>query len=83
MQDLNSIHSTISNTMLIHFQVLGYKLIHSLPSLLAEVTSKDLFSPVGISVRGLRNSFGEAGVGGNGVIEASMAGQSGQAVQRP
>ena len=45
---LNSSHSTISNSMLIHFQVLGYKLIHSL--LLAEAISKDLFSPAGIPV---------------------------------
>lgn len=82
MQDLNSIHSTISNSMLIHFQVLGYKLIHSLPNLLAEATSKDLFSPLG-SVRGLRNYFGGTGVGENGAIEASMGGQSEQAVQRP
>lgn len=53
MQDLNSIHSTTSNSMLIHFQVLGHKLIYSL--LLEEAISKDLFSPTGISVGELSN----------------------------
>lgn len=80
MQDLNSIHSTISSSMLMHFQVLGYKLIHSPPNHLAEAMSKNLFS-VGTSVQGLRNCF-------EGLEWEKMShrgihgGPSGQAVQR-
>ena len=81
MQDINSIHSTISNSMLMHFQVLGYKLIHSPPSHLAEAMSKNVFS-VSISVQGLRNCF-EGLEYEKLVPERHPWGQSGQAVQRP
>lgn len=57
MQELNAIHSTTSSSMLMHFQALGYKLIHSPPNHLAEAMSKNVFSFVGISAQGLMNRF--------------------------
>lgn len=72
MQDLNSIHSTISHSMLVRFQILGYKLIHSLPNLFAEAMSKE---KIILSCRHfcprIRNCFWGTGVGENGAREAS------------
>lgn len=82
MQDLNSIHSTISHSMLVRFQILVYKLIHSLPNLFTEAMSKE---KIILSCRHFcprtRNCFWGTGVGENGAREASVGGQSGQAVQ--